>query len=79
MKRLKNRDLIAWLQQRDPEEQVSLAGSELARLVYADTVSDAEWAAECEEFGCSYEDPQVGDGTFLRQAVEHLEQRQRGT
>ena len=28
-----------------------------------------------EEFGCSYEDPQVGDGTFLRQAVEHLEQR----
>lgn len=38
----------------------------------------AAWAAECEEFGCSYEDPQVGDGTFLRQAVEHLEQRRGG-
>lgn len=33
------------------------------------------WDAECDEFGCSYEDPQVGDGTFLRQAADHLQQR----
>lgn len=33
---MKNRDLIAWLQQRDPDEEISLAGSELAKLVYSD-------------------------------------------
>lgn len=63
-----------------------MIGPDEARRLLADarakvegSFGDAEWAAECEEFGCTYEDPQVGDGTFLRQAVEHIEQRRGGS